>query len=52
MRTVSPRGGHSRNPFQGEFAILRHLKIVEDFRIGVGLEINWPEIQEAIQYPV
>lgn len=48
MRKVSLRGGSRRRPFQAELAILRHLNIVGKFRIGLGLEINWPVMQEII----
>lgn len=50
MNTATLRGGTSREPFQGEFAILRKFDFVGKFRIGVGLEINWPLIQEFLEY--
>jgi len=50
MRTVSARGGLQRPPFQAEIAILRHFDFVRDYRIGVGLEINWPAIQEGLEF--
>lgn len=43
------RGGTSRKPFQAEFAILRSLDLVGKFRVGLGLSINWPEIQRVMQ---
>ena len=49
MRKVGQRGGAQRQPFQAELAILRHFDLVGGFRIGVGLEIHWPSLQELIE---
>ena len=50
IRKVSERGGSSRQPFQAEMAILRSLGYIKGFRMGVGLEINWPRVQESMHY--
>lgn len=52
MRKSSARGGVKRKPFQGEFAVLRGLGIISGFRVGVGLIINWPQLQEAVTFEV
>lgn len=49
MRKVSTRGGTSRQPFQGELAVLRQYGFVGGFRAGAGLRINWPAIQSAYE---
>ena len=49
-RGVSARGGQARKQFQAELAILRHYGYVKNFRLGVGLEINWPSVQESMDF--
>jgi hypothetical protein len=51
IRKVSLRGGTARNPFQAELAVLRTMGIVnQGYRIGIGLSINWPELQDAMSF--
>ena len=50
FRGVSQRGGQVRKDFQAEFAILRSFDFVKNFRIGAGLEINWPALQESTDF--
>ena len=50
------RAGGTRRPLQAELTYLNKLGLVNshgnriDFRIGVGLSIDWPKIQNAILY--
>lgn len=50
MSISTSRGGNARNAFQAELAILRKFNFVQGFRVGVGLVINWPLIQEYLEY--
>ncbi|MBK8831523.1 MAG: hypothetical protein IPN60_11845 [Saprospiraceae bacterium] len=52
MNTALLRGGVERRPFQGEFAVLRRFGFVSGFRVGLGLEINWPLIQEYLKFEI
>ena len=52
MSSASLRSGGTRKPFQAELAILRRFNFVSEFRIGVGLEINWPLVQEYIDFEI
>ncbi|MDA9236711.1 hypothetical protein N9O96_03810 [Amylibacter sp.] len=51
-RAVKARGGVARGNFQGELAILRALGIVGNFRLGLGLEINWSKMQSYLNYSI
>jgi len=50
LHKVSERGGVSRAPLQAEITLLRQFGFVSKYRIGVGLEINWPVVQEALEF--
>lgn len=52
MRKVSARGGVARRPFQAELAVLRKFDFVSGFRVSVGLEVNWPAVQDAMSFPL
>ena len=47
MNKVSLRKGETKRiPFQAEFTILKKLGLVSEYRVGVGLPINWPEVNK------
>lgn len=51
------RAGGTRQPFQAELAFLKKMGFVRTtptgkvaYRVGVGLEINWPQVQNSMAY--
>lgn len=52
----SERAGGTRNPFQAELAFLKKMGFVRTsgrraaYRVGVGLEIDWPQVQNSMLY--
>lgn len=50
------RAGGTRPPFQAELSFLKKLGFVRQkggsaaYRVGVGLEINWPQVQNSMLY--
>lgn len=51
------RAGGTRNPFQAELAFLKKLGFVRTtsrgnvaYRVGLGLEIDWPQVQRSMAY--
>lgn len=52
MAKSTARGGTPRKPLQAELALLRRLDFVAGFRVGVGLIVNWPKVQESMDYVI
>lgn len=52
----SIRAGGTRTPFQAELAFLKKMGFVKSngrnasYRVGVGLEIDWPQVQNSMMY--
>ena len=50
------RAGGTRKPFQAELSLLKKLGFIKvkgrsaAYRVGVGLEINWPQVQNSMTY--
>lgn len=50
------RAGGTRKPFQAELSFLKKMGFIKEngrsaaYRVGVGLEINWPQVQNSMMY--
>lgn len=50
------RAGGTRKPFQAELSFLKKMGFVKEngrsaaYRVGVGLEINWPQVQNSMMF--
>jgi hypothetical protein len=51
-RAVTQRQGGTRNVLLDEVAALTFFGFVEGYRPGVGLEINWSAVQQALEFPI
>lgn len=55
-KKTTVRAGGTRKPFQAEFSLLKKLGFINGssrrtgYRIGVGLEINWPKVMNSMMY--
>lgn len=45
---LAHRSTGKRRPLQGELVLLRRLGVVRDFRVGVGLVVDWSKINSVI----
>ena len=54
IKTSSSRAGGTRNPFQSEIPLLKSLGFIKPvrkpYRIGVGIEIDWPQVQNSLVF--
>lgn len=56
MKKSTERGGQSRQPFQAEISMLKKMGFIKTqgrsaaYRVGVGLEIDWPQVQQSLLY--
>lgn len=57
LKKSTTRAGGTRNPFQAELAFLKKMGFVKAtpsgktaYRVGVGLEIDWPQVQNSMLY--
>ena len=55
-KKTTVRAGGTRKPFQAELAFLKKMGFVRTngrsaaYRVGVGLEIDWPQVQSSMLY--
>ena len=56
LKKSTERGGKTRRPLQAELAFLKKMGFVRSsgrsvsYRVGVGLEIDWPQVQSSMLY--
>lgn len=56
VKRSTTRAGRTRKPFQAEISFLKKLGFVREingragFRVGLGLEIDWPQVQSSMAY--
>ena len=53
LKTTTLRAGGTRQPFQAEMAYSKNLNLIDNdmpFKIGTGLNINWPQVQSSSLY--
>lgn len=56
VKKSTTRAGGTRKPFQAEISFLKKLGFVKEingragFRVGLGLEIDWPQVQSSMSY--
>jgi hypothetical protein len=47
--SASLRGGRRRPPLEAEVILLRKLGLINGWRRGLGIEINWPAVHSALE---
>jgi hypothetical protein len=52
LRKSRERGGQARKPLQAEITFLKRYGFVTGFRIGLGLQIDWVKVQDAMSLPL
>jgi hypothetical protein len=56
LRKSTERAGGTRKPFQAEISFLKKMGFVKSkrdkasYRVGVGIEIDWPQVQNSMLY--
>ena len=51
LHMTSSRGGQKRRRLQAERSIMKQIGLVTgEVRLGVGMVINWPKVNEALEF--
>ena len=56
VKKSTTRAGGTRRPFQAELLFLKKMGFVNTkgrsaaYRVGLGLEINWPQVQNSMMF--